>query len=86
MSSDEASRTPASQSSRRSANRQFHTLIVSALISQHVVLDDVASRLTTHERPKGTSMPDYGHPLRFATFIGLHQLPASPSGRVGAAQ
>jgi alkanesulfonate monooxygenase SsuD/methylene tetrahydromethanopterin reductase-like flavin-dependent oxidoreductase (luciferase family) len=33
--------------------------------------------LTTHERLKETSMPDYGHPLRFATFIGPTNSPPS---------
>jgi alkanesulfonate monooxygenase SsuD/methylene tetrahydromethanopterin reductase-like flavin-dependent oxidoreductase (luciferase family) len=41
------------------------------------VRDDVASRLTTNERPKETSMPDYGHPLRFGTFIGPTNSPPS---------
>jgi alkanesulfonate monooxygenase SsuD/methylene tetrahydromethanopterin reductase-like flavin-dependent oxidoreductase (luciferase family) len=48
------------------------------------VRDDVASRLTTNERPKETSMPDYGHPLRFATFIGPTSSP--PSRAVELAQ
>src|SRR4029453_12907310 len=44
---------------------------------RRAVRDDVVSLLTMHERPKETSMPDYGHPLRFATFIGPTNSPPS---------
>jgi len=41
------------------------------------VRDDVASRPTTNERLKDTSVPDYGHPLRFGTFISPTSSPPS---------
>ena len=40
-------------------------------------LGATTARLTTNERLKATSMPDYGHPLRFATFIGPTTSPPS---------
>jgi hypothetical protein len=41
------------------------------------VRNDVVSPLATNERLKDISMPDYGHRLRFATFIGPTNSPPS---------